>query len=113
MPTEYYERTRRNSRIQPTVRDIDEKTQGSKLGRLFLKQFLAAAIFTLVIYGAANSSLPFLNNCADALGRAIRYETDFIKLKDQFLEYLPNPFHSATPQGSTEEATPNSQTTPQ
>lgn len=97
MPTEYYERTHQHPRIHPIERNAVSQTSDFRFSRLLLKQLAAATIFTLCIYGAAQSNISFFNHCADAFGRAIRYETDFVKIKDQILDFLPNPFLPANP----------------
>ncbi|MBO5364200.1 MAG: hypothetical protein J6A56_01885 [Clostridia bacterium] len=55
-----------------------EKSQKSprspRVVRLFFKQTFAALVCGLLVFLMHTLPIPYLNNCADALGRALRYE---------------------------------------
>ncbi len=51
-----------------------EPSRSPKIVRLFLKQTVAALVCGLLIFLMNKLPIPSLNNCADALGRALRYE---------------------------------------
>lgn len=49
----------------------------SKLGSMLVKQIIAAAVCFAVIYGMHGSDNTYLNNYANSIGRALRYDADF------------------------------------
>lgn len=51
-----------------------------RLGKLILKQTSASLLCLAVVLGMHNASSPHLNGYADALGKALRYETDISAL---------------------------------
>lgn len=61
-----------------------EKTEPRprSLSRLLLKQTAAALVFSLAAVIMQGVPLPRVSQCADALGRALRYETDLSAVRE-------------------------------
>ncbi len=53
----------------------------SRLGKLFLKQCLVALLFSGIMVGMQLSSRAPFSSYAEALGRALRYESDLAPLE--------------------------------
>lgn len=69
---------------QPTV----SSSILSKLGRLFLKQTAASLVCMLCVLGIHHAPSKPLSDWTDALGNALRYETDLSflsELKERFI----------------------------
>lgn len=73
----------------------------SKPLQLLLKQTAASLICLLLVFGMHHSSLPFLRDCADALGTALRFESD-LSVLSQIKEYI-SPDKSSTPLPESDE----------
>ncbi len=78
--TETY-RGRTGTRKEPAHAEKTEPRPRS-LSRLLLKQTAAALVFSLAAVGMQGVPLPRVSQCADALGRALRYETDLSAVRE-------------------------------
>ncbi len=70
-----------------------------KLFRLFAKQTLTALVCAVVILGAHHMADEPFSGYTDALGQALRFETDLTALKDSgagVLDWLHNRFSQRT-----------------
>lgn len=61
----------------------------SKLGRLFLKQTAASLVCIICILGIHHAPQKSLSGWADALGNALRYETDLSFLSELKERFFP------------------------
>ena len=78
--TETY-RGRTGTRKEPAHAEKTEPRPRS-LSRLLLKQTAAALVFSLAAVGMQSIPLPRVSQCDDALGRALRYETDLSAVRE-------------------------------
>lgn len=78
--TETY-RGRTGTRKEPAHAEKTEPRPRS-LSRLLLKQTAAALVFSFAAIGMQSVPLPRVSQCADALGRALRYETDLSAVRE-------------------------------
>ncbi len=70
---------------------------GKSLLRMMLKQTIAALLCFSIAFGMHNATSSPLRSYADALGRAMRYESDFgklIQLGEQMTDKLKTVFSS-------------------
>lgn len=76
MPNTYQGRDRKREKTEPSL------SPGllRRFGQLLLKQTAAALICTALVWGMQNMDSPKINDYADALGRALRYESNLSSL---------------------------------
>lgn len=76
MPNTYRGRDRKREKTEPTL------SPGllRRFGQLLLKQTAAALICTALVWGMQNMTSPQINGYADALGRALRHESNLSTL---------------------------------
>lgn len=80
MERENVVRNRRETRNREVVNE--EKQPGKHL-QMFVKQLTASICFAIVVWGMCNVKIPKINGYADALGVALRYETDLSVIKEK------------------------------
>ena len=61
---------------------VEDKQPGKHL-QLFVKQLTASICFAMVVWGMCNVKIPKINGYAEALGIALRYETDLSVVKEK------------------------------
>lgn len=70
------ESTVRNRREIRKREAVNEEKQPGRHLQLFVKQLTASICFAMIVWGMCNVKVPKINGYADALGAALRYETD-------------------------------------
>lgn len=74
----------RGNRRERTVREKNrEEKQVNRHLQLFVKQLTASICCAMVVWGMCNVKVPKINSYADALGNALRYETDLTGIKEK------------------------------
>ncbi len=73
----------------------------SKTWQLLVKQTAASLICLALVFGMHHASSPYLRRCADALGTALRFESD-LSVLSQIKEYI-SPDRSSTPLPESDE----------
>lgn len=100
---ESYSGRRQNNSAPRSGRRTISETSKSKLlhfGNLFLKQTAAAVVCAAVVYGMHAAKTPGINRCAEALGRALRYESDlsiFSDAGESLSRWLRSKFPASAP----------------
>jgi len=77
------EYTGRNRRERRAGEETKEEKQVGKHIQLFAKQLTAAICCGMVVWGMCSVRVSKINDYADALGRALRYETDLTQFKEK------------------------------
>ena len=72
------DRSARRPRREP---EALQETRAVRLGKLFLKQTAAAIVCAAVVWGMHSAQAPRLNRGAEALGRALKHESDLSGLQ--------------------------------